>query len=221
MTLDQTASTLLAPVGWSDGSASKRATDVVLGTLLALAAVPVILALAVAVALTLRTNPFFVQQRVGLGGRPIPLVKLRTLPRSAPRYAAKHELGQVVIPAFTAWLRRAHLDELPQLFLVPLGYLSLVGPRPEMPALHRAADPDFAARRVQVRPGCTGLWQISEATTGLIWHNPHYDLLYLRNRSAALDVWILWRTALVLTGHGRPLRLSVLQPVAVPVASGR
>jgi lipopolysaccharide/colanic/teichoic acid biosynthesis glycosyltransferase len=188
----------------------KRTLDIVIGALLALLALPTIVILAVAVAAALRTNPFFVQRRVGRGGRLIPMVKLRTLPRSAPRYASKYDLDEVAIPRLTALLRRLHLDELPQLFLVPLGYLSLVGPRPEMPGMHALADRRFADERVQVRPGCTGLWQISTAATGLIWEPPEYYLYYLRTLTAALDVWILWRTALVLTGVGRPLTLESL-----------
>ena len=193
---------------------AKRALDIGLGTALAVLALPVIAALALGVALSLRTNPFFVQRRVGKGGRLIPMVKLRTLPRSTPRYATKYELSEVAIPRFTAALRRLHLDELPQLLLVPLGYLSLVGPRPEMAFMHAVADPRFAAERTRIRPGCTGLWQISEAATGLIWEAPEYDRYYLRYASAALDLWILWQTVLVLTGQGQRLSLASLEPAA-------
>ena len=191
---------------------AKRTTDLVLGTMLAVLVLPTVLALAIGVAISLRTNPFFVQQRVGRGGRRIPIVKLRTLPTTAPRYASKYDLDEVHTPRFTRALRRLHLDELPQLFLVPLGYLSLVGPRPEMAFMHADADPQFAAERTQVRPGCTGLWQISEAADGLIWEAPEYDRFYLRRASAGLDVWILWRTALLVTGFGRRLSLASLEP---------
>ena len=188
----------------------KRTADLVLGTALAVLALPAIVLIALGAAIALRASPFFVQRRVGMGGRLIPMVKLRTLPRSAPRYASKYDLDEVCIPRFTAFLRRMHLDELPQLFLVPLGYLSLVGPRPEMPGMHALAERAFADERVQVRPGCTGLWQISEAAAGLIWEAPEYDRYYLRNRSTRLDAWIMWRTALVLSGVGSPLTLERL-----------
>ena len=199
----------------------KRAMDLTFGSVLAVLAVPVILVLAVGVLLTLRTNPFFVQRRVGRAGRPITIVKLRTLPRSAPPYAAKHELGEIVLTRFTRALRRLHLDELPQLLLVPLGSLSLVGPRPEMPGLHGAAhDAGFARERVQVRPGCTGLWQIGEGASGLIWDAPEYDRYYLRHRSFGLDLWILWRTAWVITGLASPVSVvgRTSQPVALPLS---
>jgi lipopolysaccharide/colanic/teichoic acid biosynthesis glycosyltransferase len=191
---------------------AKRAMDIGLGTVLALLALPVILALAVGVAFSLRTNPFFLQRRVGKGGRLIPMVKLRTLPPSTPRYATKYELAHIEIPRFARTLRRLHLDELPQLLLVPLGYMSLVGPRPEMPQQHRVADAWFAAERTRVRPGCTGLWQISEAAQRLIWESPEYDRYYLRASSTSLDVWILWQTVRVLVGRGQPLVLTDLEP---------
>jgi lipopolysaccharide/colanic/teichoic acid biosynthesis glycosyltransferase len=190
--------------------------DLTLGAILSVLALPAILVLAIGVALTLRTNPFFVQRRVGRGGRLIPILKLRTLPRSAPRFATKYELEDVRIPAFTLRLRQMHLDELPQLLLVPLGYLSLVGPRPEMPTMHAQADPGFASERVQIRPGCTGLWQISEANSGLIWESPEYDRYYVRNCSVVLDLQILWRTAIVMTGLGEPFSLESLRPAVAP-----
>src|SRR5687767_1594568 len=91
--------------------------------------------------------------------------------------------------------------------------MSLVGPRPEMPLLHRAnGHDDFATTRLTVRPGCAGLWQISPAVTELIWDNPRYDLHYIANQSLRLDAWILWRAALLLLGLGRPVTLSDLPP---------
>lgn len=193
------------------GAVAKRAIDIVVGSLLALLALPLILVLAVGVSLTLRSNPFFVQRRVGRGGRLIPVVKLRTLPTAVSQCATKYELRDVAIAPFTQMLRRLHLDELPQLFLVPLGYLSLVGPRPEMVTLHEEGDPRFAAGRTLVRPGCTGLWQVSEAASRLIWETPEYDLHYVQHHSVALDAWIMWRTVLTMTGLGAPIA-----PAAIP-----
>jgi lipopolysaccharide/colanic/teichoic acid biosynthesis glycosyltransferase len=186
----------------------KRAIDIILGTLCALFALPIIVVLAIGVAVSLKTSPFFVQRRVGRRGRLFPMLKLRTLPKSAPRAANKYDLSNVAVPRFTQFLRTTHLDELPQLFLVPLGYLSLVGPRPEMPSLHNQADPVFAAERVQVRPGCTGVWQISTAANGLIWEAPEYDRYYLRHQSVGFDLWIVWQTLLGFVGLVAPVRLA-------------
>ena len=91
-------------------------------------------------------------------------------------------------------MRRLHLDELPQLFLVVIGKMSLVGPRPEMHSLTTHYGDEFAAQRTQVRPGCTGLWQISEHCTKMIFEHPEFDLQYVQNRSLRFDMWIIART---------------------------
>jgi lipopolysaccharide/colanic/teichoic acid biosynthesis glycosyltransferase len=112
------------------------------------------------------------------------------------------------LPRIAAFLRHRHLDELPQLLHVPTGRMSLVGPRPEMTRLHETADAFIAEARVQVRPGCAGLWQVSDGARLLIWDAPHYDLYYVRYASFRLDLWILWRAALHVMGLGRPVTLS-------------
>ena len=185
----------------------KRCVDVVLGTVLAVLAVPVIAVLAVGVAWSLRCSPFFAQQRVGRNGRTFRFWKLRTLPKAAPAYADKYAIKALETPAFARFLRRTHLDELPQLFLVLRGHMSLVGPRPEMPQLHESGDDGFARARTSVRPGCTGLWQVSVAYHQLIWEAPEYDLSYLRFANLRLDLWILWRTAAMMLGRAEPVTL--------------
>jgi lipopolysaccharide/colanic/teichoic acid biosynthesis glycosyltransferase len=176
----------------------KRAVDIVVGSVLAVLTLPFVLVFAVGCALSLRAWPFFVQQRVGKDGKPFPLPKLRTLPASAPPAIDKYQLDGTRIPPFCRLLRRTHLDELPQLLVVPLGWMSLVGPRPEMPNLLARYPTDFAASRSSVRPGCTGLWQISTASGKLIYESPEYDLVYARHRGLALDLWILYRTLRML-----------------------
>jgi lipopolysaccharide/colanic/teichoic acid biosynthesis glycosyltransferase len=189
----------------------KRIFDVIVGTLLALAALPLVLVLAVSASAALRSWPFFVQDRVGRGGRAFKIIKIRTLPRSAPAYADKYEIASVQRPAFCEWLRRTHLDELPQLFLVPIGHMSLVGPRPEMAVLLEKSDPEFVRVRNMVRPGCTGLWQVGGRTDALINDAPDYDLYYLGEASLRLDCWTLWRTFAVMF-----LRSGSVEPIDVP-----
>jgi lipopolysaccharide/colanic/teichoic acid biosynthesis glycosyltransferase len=172
----------------------KRAFDIVVGSILAVAAIPLVAALAFGVILSLHSPPFFVQRRIGLHGRPFWLVKLRTLPRTVPASADKYAIADEVTSRFCRLLRATHLDELPQLFLVPLGTMSLVGPRPEMPELLARFDPAFVEARQRVRPGCTGLWQISPDADLLIGEAPQHDLEYLKRWSLRLDVWILART---------------------------
>jgi lipopolysaccharide/colanic/teichoic acid biosynthesis glycosyltransferase len=185
----------------------QRVVDVLVGTVLALVALPIVVPLALGTWVTLRANPFFVQERIGRDGHTFRLVKLRTLPPEAPAYADKYAIQAVKIPAFCRLLRRFHLDELPQLFLVPVGRMSLVGPRPEMAFLHEKMPHLLATERVQVLPGCTGLWQVSEACSGLILESPQYDLFYLHHRSLLLDLWVMWRTALKFLNLGRPITL--------------
>jgi len=78
--------------------------------------------------------------------------------------------------------------------------MSLVGPRPEMPAVAAQADGGFVAERLAVRPGCTGLWQISTGSDRLIHESPEYDLFYVRNWTVRLDIWVLLRTVSEVLG---------------------
>jgi len=172
----------------------KRGVDLLVGLTLLALCLPVILVIAVGSAVTLRAWPFFVQDRVGRDGETFRFLKIRTLPPSTNAYADKYALAEVDIPRFTRLLRGLHLDELPQLLLVVLGRMSLVGPRPEMPTLHAELPPGFAHARSRVRPGCTGLWQVGVDCDGLIGEAPEYDTYYVTHRSQRLDLWILWQT---------------------------
>lgn len=178
----------------------KRVFDLAVGSLIALATLPVLATLAIVGAMVWRTNPFFVQERVGRGGRTFSLWKLRSLPAYAPVYADKYALAGVAIPRYGSWLRRLHLDELPQIFHVITNRMSLVGPRPEMAFLHDLMPNDFATERVAVLPGITGLWQISPAVNGLIVEAPEYDRAYVAAHRVRLDIWILYRTAVQMLG---------------------
>jgi lipopolysaccharide/colanic/teichoic acid biosynthesis glycosyltransferase len=191
---------------------TKRGVDLVAGSVLALLALPVVAALALALAWSLGCWPFFVQERVGRHGQTFRLWKLRTLPSDAPIDAHKYAIRAVATTPFARFLRRSHLDELPQLFLVPLGRMALVGPRPEMTRLHRDGDAGFGRSRTSVRPGCTGLWQTSVEQHRLIWEAPEYDLFYLRHAGLRLDAWILARTVLMVLGLRPPVTLADVPP---------
>lgn len=186
----------------------QRALDVVVGTVLALIAVPILVVLALVCAVTLRTSPLFVAARPGRRDHQLRVVKLRTLPRTFPTAAVKPEIAGHRMPALCAWLRSHHLDELPQLFEVVCGRMSLVGPRPrqnhEVDALH----PEFDRLRREVRQGCTGLWQISVAADGFLSDAADYDLFYLRHMNLRLDLWILVRTIGRLFGIAKPIELA-------------
>jgi lipopolysaccharide/colanic/teichoic acid biosynthesis glycosyltransferase len=192
----------------SPARALKRALDVVLALVLLALTLPVLVVALVGSAISLRAWPFFAQTRVGLDGTHFRFLKVRTLPPATPRYIDKYTLAATKVPRFTQLLRRLHLDELPQLLLVLIGRMSLVGPRPELPNLHAALDPEFARARVSVKPGCTGLWQISDRQDNLIGEAPEFDRYYVRHASVRTDLWVLWRTALQMVPGGQSTRVS-------------
>jgi lipopolysaccharide/colanic/teichoic acid biosynthesis glycosyltransferase len=194
----------------STNDLSKRCLDLVLGSILSLLVLPAVLIFAVEIAISMRCWPFFSHTRPGRDGTPIRMLKLRTLPPSTPTYADKRDLriDDMPLPLLCRVLRRTHLDELPQLFLVVSGKMSLVGPRPgQDPRLERF-DRDFNTRRTSVRPGCTGLWQIGVGSQGAIAESPHFDLFYLNHVSLRLDMWIVLRTVPWLFGLVKPIDLA-------------
>jgi hypothetical protein len=108
----------------------------------------------------------------------------------------KHILGidAMPLPWLCRKMRATHLDELPQLLLVVVGQMSLVGPRPRLPEEVEPVSADYDAARTSVRPGCTGLWQLSVAADDTATSAPRFDLFYLEHASLRFDLWILVRT---------------------------
>jgi lipopolysaccharide/colanic/teichoic acid biosynthesis glycosyltransferase len=149
------------------------------------------------VALRLRAQgvrPFFVQERVGLNGRRFRMVKFRTLREdSDPDAVAPRSRDDPRITPYGQWLRTTSIDELPQIWNVLKGEMSWVGPRPEMPFIVAEYD-EWQRRRLSVKPGITGLWQILGRKDLPMHDNLQYDFYYIRNRSLVLDVSILVRT---------------------------
>lgn len=153
-----------------------------------------------------RAWPFFVHERVGLGGQTFRFFKIRTLPPAIDRYADKYALIGAGVPPLMQLVRRLHFDEFPQLAHVVSGKMTFVGPRPEMQCLHDTLPPRFAQLRTSVRPGLTCLWQISPHSAGLIGERSEYDRLYVDYRNARLDLWIMAQTARKMT-TGRTVHL--------------
>lgn len=200
--------------------AVKRAFDLAVGTLLSLLTLPLVLLLAAAVKLVDRGPAFYLQEREGLGGRRIRVPKLRTMvtdaeavlerylaenPEAAEEWARYMKLRRDprVLPVIGHLMRRFSLDELPQLWLVVKGEMSLVGPRP-LPAYHlERFDESVRWLRRQVRPGITGLWQVAARSDGDLAVQQELDVEYVLGWSLWLDVYILLRTVgAVLTGRG-------------------
>ncbi|WP_245961914.1 sugar transferase [Quadrisphaera granulorum] len=166
---------------------------------------PVLIGIAVAVKLDSRGPVFFRQERVGLEGRTFSMLKFRSMVVDAEarlRELATASEGNAVLfkmkhdPRVTRVgrvLRRLSLDELPQLFNVLVGQMSLVGPRPPL-AREVAVYGDDARRRLMVKPGLTGLWQIN-GRSDLDWdESVRLDLRYVENWSFMFDFMILWKT---------------------------
>jgi len=181
-------------------SGTKRAVDLVAGVILAVVTLPIVLVVGVGSAVAFRRWPIFRQPRLGKDGRLFAFLKVRSLPADVPADIDKYELQDQPSSTWGRFIRRRHLDEFPQCWLLVTGRMSLVGPRPEMPGLSATYDPLFVDARLQVRPGITGPWQISPDSAGLIGENPQYDLWYLSHASPTLDLWLLWRTLVGLFG---------------------
>lgn len=182
------------PVGIQPQFRLKRIIDLAVGSSLSVLALPIGILMAAVIKYDSRGPVFFRQQRIGVNGRPFELLKFRTMHIGSPKYARSPASAcDPRITRFGRLLRRLSLDELPQLLNVLKGDMSLVGPRPEMPFIvdqYNAA----AWGRLAVRPGITGLWQISRGRSLPIHHNLHYDLFYIERQSIFLDAAILLRT---------------------------
>src|SRR5215207_4359004 len=180
----------------------KRSFDLVMGVVLALVTLP-LMALAVLV-LWLQGGPIlFRQVRIGEKGRLFTMYKLCTM-RLGPRQDARWCLpDDPRVTSVGRMLRRSHIDELPQLFNVIRGEMSLVGPRPEQPHLAAKLEQTlpFYSRRHAIKPGLTGWAQVhcgyAGSEAGSLWKLSH-DLFYLKHRSTALDLKVMWRTLVTI-----------------------
>jgi len=190
---------------------AKAVLDRALGTALLLAAAPVVAAAALAVRVSSAGPVFFRQRRVGIDGRPFTMLKLRSMfadaeARRDTLLAHSDRDGLMFkmhddprITPVGRILRRFSIDELPQLWNVARGDMSLVGPRPPLPE-EVSGYQDQVFRRLHVRPGLTGLWQVS-GRADLSWdESVRLDLRYVDNWSVAMDLHILWKTGRAVLG---------------------
>jgi lipopolysaccharide/colanic/teichoic acid biosynthesis glycosyltransferase len=187
----------------TDGSAGlKPALDRALGLVLFVLTLPLMVAAALLVRLTSRGPAFYSQTRLGLDGRPFTIHKLRTMTHDCEKQSGARwsTAGDSRITPVGRFLRKTHLDELPQLLNVLRGEMSLVGPRPErpefVPQLARAI-PRYH-ERLRVLPGVTGLAQIQlppDTDLDSVRRKLAYDLYYAEHMSLRLDLKIILCTA--------------------------
>jgi lipopolysaccharide/colanic/teichoic acid biosynthesis glycosyltransferase len=192
----------------------KRVFDVLVTALVQLVALPLFLILMAAICLESPGNPIYVQERLGLHGKRFKMLKLRSMVPDAERRQAELEhLNEALPPLFKVRndprvtrvgriLRITSLDELPQLINVLKGDMSIVGPRPRRPHELATDDPQVA-RRLSVKPGLAGLWQVSGRATLNFDEALALDLQYIENWSFWLDLKLIVRTLwVVMTFQG-------------------
>ena len=182
----------------------RRLVDIIISALALLLSAPLLLGAMAAIRLESPGRVIYRQRRVGKDGRPFDVLKLRTMVDGAEHIGAglAVDAGDSRITRVGGLLRRASLDELPNLVNVLCGDMSLIGPRPTLPAQVE----QYTARqrrRLVVKPGLTG-WAQVNGRAALPWpERIELDLYYIEHRSLALDLKILSRTpAMVLGGGG-------------------
>lgn len=192
----------------------KRAFDILFGTLALICALPLIVISMGIVFLEDGFPVLFRQKRVGENGKIFEMLKLRTMVKNAEQLQGQvekqDEKGNLIYKTKEDWrvtrvgriLRRFSLDELPQFINVVRGDMSLVGPRPELPALVEKYQP-WQRKRFAIPPGITGWWQVSGRSDKPMHLHTEEDLYYIQNYSIFLDFQILFKTIwIVLVGKG-------------------
>ncbi|MEM1265669.1 MAG: sugar transferase [Pseudomonadota bacterium] len=177
----------------------KRVMDVAGTALLLIPALPIGLAVTIAILIEDRGAPFFGQTRIGLSGRPFRIWKFRSMVPNAANLGPHHTAaGDPRITRVGRVIRKTSLDELPQIWNVLTGEMSLVGPRPDTPVQEGDYPPDTWRRRISVLPGITGYAQVLLKTDLSGRSRTDLDLDYIARRSLALDLWVLWATVAVV-----------------------
>ncbi len=205
--VDDLAKLPIVEIGYGEPGAlhrlTKRFMDVSISFLLLLVLLPLMSVIYVIQLIRKNGSPVFRQKRVGLKGKEFTLYKFRTMKPESDEYeVAPISMNDSRVTGIGKLLRRTSLDELPQLFNILRGDMSLVGPRPEMPFIVDDYT-SWQRHRLDVKPGLTGMWQIMGRKELPLHDNLGYDYYYIRNQSLMLDFTILLRTiAIIFKGRG-------------------
>jgi exopolysaccharide biosynthesis polyprenyl glycosylphosphotransferase len=190
----------------------KSLLDRAAATVVLILLAPIFAAIAIRIRVEDGGPVFFKQIRVGLNGQPFKVWKFRTMVLNAERLQAsltEQNEGNGALfkmrrdPRITkpgTWLRRYSLDEIPQLINVVRGEMSIVGPRPALPEETAKYNGTHMSRRIVVKPGITGLWQVSGRSDLSLADSMRLDVHYVENWSLVLDLQILWKTAWAVFG---------------------
>ena len=184
----------------------KRSLDFIISFFLLLLLSPILVLFCIIIPIDSAGSSFFYQQRLGQNGKKFILIKLRSMgldaEKNGPQWASKEDPRVTKIGAF---IRRSHIDEIPQLINVLKGDMSLIGPRPEREYFYKEFDtflPNFKSRLV-VRPGLTGWAQVNGGYNLTPEVKLAFDLYYIKHRSLVMEIKILFQTlAIVFTGNG-------------------
>lgn len=178
--------------------AVKRILDILLSLLLLLLLLPLLLIILILNAFASKGHPLFIQLRTGKNGKPFRIVKFRTMKLDVPNYVTSEELGneRTHYFKFGYFLKRTHLDELPQLWNIFIGQMSFVGPRPGLTTQEDLNQYRTENGSIALTPGLTGLAQISVTNEGPLsqYEKSVKDKEYLDRISFAFDCAIFFRT---------------------------
>ena len=174
--------------------AIKRITDIALSSIFLLIAMPFFIIIPFLIKIDSQGKVFIIQKRIGFKGKEFYIYKFRTMKKYVDLYKISPTNNfDSRITKFGRFLRRFSLDEIPQLYNVLKGEMSLVGPRPEMPFIVLKYS-DNEKKRLSVKPGLTGLWQIKARKDIPLYKNLDYDFEYINNQSVLFDLKIILKT---------------------------
>ncbi len=173
----------------------KRAIDIAASASALALLSPLLAGVAIAIRAETPGSPLFFQARMGRGGKPFRIVKFRSMVQNAPSLGGWSTTeGDPRITKMGKFIRRTSLDELPQLWNVLVGNMSLIGPRPNTPQQDTQYKPDQWQQRHFIRPGITGLAQVSGRSNLTSEQQIGYDLEYVHNYDLFMDLRILFKT---------------------------
>lgn len=181
----------------------KRVMDLIMAIIVGLILLPLMILLAIAIRLTSKGKAIFTHARIGKDGKPFRLYKFRTMKHTTDAHEfSPTSLKDERITTIGKFLRRTSLDELPQLYNVIRGEMSLVGPRPEMEFIVKTYT-DLQRARLLVKPGITGMWQLAGRKDLPLHENVEFDLYYIEHRGLMFDLYIILKTfGVVWKGKG-------------------